>query len=201
MMSTPLLRELDPRAVALDACAALAARIYKMGFVLNPFEVRVLGEKVAPNDTVTTFVPTDADLVDGSDLGLTVQTLAEFAQRGCPAGDWTVPEMAADGLQSVVAALYGGALDFEGATPGILGEGEPETPLEAVLLAAWTRVQIGRGDPVEARQLALLTGETTRTVQRHIAQGELPASSERPARVPAAPAAAYLQDRGVALAS
>lgn len=178
----PSLRDLDPRAVALDACTALVGRLAKMAFMLHP---RALD------------LPRPEELVDGSDLGLTVQTLTAFAQRGCPVGDWVDSEDGADALLTVVSALYGGALDHESATPGILREGEPTTPLETVLLAAWTRVQLGRGEPVEPRQIALLTGETTRTVQFRIADGTLPASGGKPARVPAEAAVGYLRDRGV----
>lgn len=58
-------------------------------------------------------------------------------------------------------------------------------------------MQLGRDEPIEARQIALLTGETLRTVQLRIADGTLPASGGKPARVPAADAVRYLRDRGV----
>jgi hypothetical protein len=181
-MSTPILRDLYPRAVALDACEALVEHMAKSAFVLNPHVVHL---------------PRPSDLVDGSDLGLTVQTLTVFAQRGCPAGDWSDPEVAADGLLSVVSALYGGALDHQYATPGILAEGEPETPIETALLGAWARVQMYRGEPVEARHIAVLASMPLRTVRHHIDVGELPACGPRPAKVPAADAVRYLTTRGL----
>lgn len=176
------IRDLDPAAVALAACSALVEHLGRVGFVLNPHAV---------------LLPSAVELVNGSQLGLTVQSLTEFAQRGTPVGDWVSPEDGADALLEVVSTLYGGALDHHDAHPGILSEGEPETALEAVLLAAWTRVQLGRGESVEARQIATLASQPVRTVQHHIKVGELPASEGRPARVSAENAAAYLSARGV----
>jgi hypothetical protein len=181
-MTTTLLRDLDPRAVALSACEALLAHLGRVTFVLNPHAVPL---------------PQAADLVDGSDLGLTVQTLTTFAQHGTPVGDWATPEEGADALLTVVSALYRPALGGEGEVPGILSEGEPASDLDQVLLGAWTRVQIGRGEPVEARQIACLASCPVRTVRHHIDSGELEATDSRPARVAADRARAYLSARGV----
>jgi hypothetical protein len=177
-----LLRELSPQAVALDACEAVLEHLYRVVFRLNPYVVTL---------------PRSVDLVTGSELGLTVQRLTEYAQRGCPVGDWTDDEMAADGLLSVVHALYGGPLDHHGATPGILSEGEPETSLETVILGAWTRIQLARREPIEARQIAVLASCPTRTVRHHIDVGDLAGGEGRPARVPPGAVRAYLAARGV----
>lgn len=185
---TTILRDLDPRAVAREACAAAVEHLGRVLFVLQP---------AAAGLVVGAGATSPERLVDGSDLGLTVQALTAFAQRGAPVGDWTHAELAADGLLTVVGALYGGALDGEDATPGILSEGEPSSPLEAVLLAAWTRVQFARGEAVDARQLACLASCPTRTVRHHIESGELTAAAGRPARVAPEEARRWLSARGV----
>ena len=178
----PALPEIDPRAVARAACEALVEYIGRVALPLNPALVPV---------------PRPEALVDGSDLGLTVQTLTVFAQRGAPVGDWQDSEDAADALLTVVSALYRPALGGEGEAPSILSQGEPESDLETVLLAAWTRVQLGRGEAVEPRQIACLASCPVRTVQQHVKHGVLPASDTRPARISVEAAREYLSARGV----
>jgi len=177
-----LLRDLDPKGVAREACDAFLSHLGRLTFLLNPLSV---------------MLPSTDSMVDGTDFGLTVQQLAAFAKHGCPAGDWDHPEMGADALLMVVSALYGGALDRPTSLPGILEEGEPSSGLEVVLLASWTRVQISRMESVEPRQIACLGSVPLRTVQHHIAERQLAAEGSRPARVSAEAAVTYLKDRGV----
>lgn len=178
----PALPEIDPRAVARAACEALVEYIGRATFVLNPIVVDL---------------PRVDQLVDGSDLGLTVQTLTAFAQRGAPVGDWHDSEDAADALLTLVSTLYRPAIGGKGDVPSILSQGEPASDLETVLLAAWTRVQLGRGEAVEPRQIACLASCPVRTVQQHVKHGVLPASDTRPARISVEAARQYLFARGV----
>jgi hypothetical protein len=99
-------------------------------------------------------------LVDGSDLGLTLQALVTYARRG-RAWDWTDAEMAADGLQTVCGLLWplSSVLPLDEA-PGALG---------VALRGVWTRVRIGRGHPIAQRHLAELAGVSDGRIRQLVA--------------------------------
>ena len=192
-----LLRDLDPRAVALEACTALLRHVHALRLKITPLEIWI---PVLGPEGSKAARPKEAsaeDLVDGSDFGLTVQTLTAFAQHGAPVGDWATPEEGADAILAIAAALYNSALGAHDTAPGILSEGEPTTDLETVLLAAWTRVQLGRVEAVEPRQIACLGSWPVRTVRQHVEDGELRSLGGRPARIGAEDARRYLAERGV----
>lgn len=137
-----------------------------------------------------------AALVDGSDLGLTLQGLVTFAQTG-RAWDWTSAEMAADGLAEVCGLLWpaSDALPLDDAR-GALG---------TALRATWCRVLLARRLPVAQRHLAELAGVSDGRVRQEITAGVLKrVRAARGARaadrgwITAASARAWLAARGVA---
>ena len=77
--SAPLLSELDPKAVAVKVCRAVVEHVHRISFALMPgVEARLVGE-----DGLS--VEPEA-LSRSTDLGLTVQALTLYAQRGLLSG-------------------------------------------------------------------------------------------------------------------
>jgi len=138
-----------------------------------------------------------ARLVDGSELGLTLQALVVFAQRG-RAWDWGADAtMAGEAVTEVCGLLWplSAALPLDDAR-GDLG---------VALRAVWTRVQLAGGSPVAQRWLADVAGVSDGRVRQEIAAGALKrvraAKGVRSADrgwITAASAKAWLAARGVA---
>lgn len=216
----PLLRDLDPRAVAAEVCDAVADHIGRLGLALSPgAEVHVLGRRaqalaLARVDLETAVragqptaaalaaidearaLPDDAgDLATLSTLGAEAQALVVYAQRGLPVWDWTDHGCAADACLSVMAALcssaggddIGGDLDDETI--------EPSDAIGVVLVAARARIRIDQRTPLDARELAALSGLTAQAVRHLMRAGEIP-STER--TVAAKHARRWLSARGIA---
>lgn len=191
--SIPLLRDLDPRAVAADVVRSVLDHVQRVTFSLAPaVEARLL----AYGADGGARSPQPEDLV-GTDLGMTVTTLVQYAQCGLPAWDWTDSGMASDGALSVMSALYtcagtpevgGGILDRE-------DDVEPDSAIGVVLLATIARIQIDQRADVALRALAVLSGLSLRQVQELAAKGELAKSGR--GVVTAEEATRWLSGRGV----
>lgn len=127
------------------------------------------------------------------------RALTLYAQRGLPVWDWTDSGMAADGLLSVLSALYSRAADadIEHTAIDVVDDLDPSDEIALVLVAAAARIRIDRGEPVTARELGALAGIGAYAVRHHLRSGELRATDERPARVPAEDARRWLAARGV----
>ena len=188
------LADLDPDAVAAAAVRAAIDHLHRVALGLEPaVELRLVA-----GDGSTT-VPDDEVLARGTDLGLTTRALTVYAQRGLPVWDWTHSGMAADGLLSVLSALYGRAADpdLSHTAIDVVDDVDPSDEVGLVLVAAAARIRIGQSAPVTARELGALAGMGAAGVRVYTRSGELPTTNERPARVPADDAARWLAARGI----
>jgi len=216
--AAPLLRDLDPRAVAAEVCDAVLDHIGRLGLALSPgAEVHVRGcramapalARVDPDTAVRAGAPTavalkavddakaladDDDLATLSTLGAEVQALVTYAQRGLPVWDWTDHGCAADACLSVMAALYSSAGGDD--IGGDLDEAdvEPRDAIGVVLVAARARIRLAQRTPLDARELAALSGLTAQAVRHLMRAGELPAVERT---VAAKDARRWLSGRGV----
>lgn len=156
---TPRLADLDPDALAAEVVEAVRQHIARLALGLQPAHTW------------------DERSVEGgvSTLALTTADLTRFAQSGDTA-DWGAPSCARDALVEVCGALYSRAGE-----PGTFGVGEIEevvegadpSPLGLMLRAAWARVQIAEGSPVDTAQVAALAGLNPRAVRQLVDAGEL----------------------------
>lgn len=215
--AAPLLRDLDPRAVAAEVCDAVADHIGRLGFALSPgAEVHVLGRRAqalslarvdletavrAGAPTAEALAAIDAakalpedDVATTSTLGAEVQALVTYAQRGLPVWDWTDHGCAADACLSVMAALYSSAGGDD--IGGDLDEAdvEPRDAMGVVLVAARARIRLAQRTPLDARELAALSGLTAQAARHLMRAGELPAVERT---VAAKDARRWLSGRGV----
>ncbi len=179
------LQSLAPLAVSTEAMERLLRHLSRLAFKLTPtFELRTL--------------PTADELAQGSDLGLTLQTLTLYAQTG-RAWDWEGPEEAVDAIQTVVEALFSGPEgDPVPIAPSQEGMLDANNALHLVLLAAWARAQVGLRQPVTAKALSCLAGVDVHAVDLAIREGELQVEdpAARPRLVVAESARAWLEVRG-----
>ncbi len=110
-----------------------------------------------------------------SSVGHSAALLTEWAQHGSNGEDWT-EGMAWDAVQHVCTALYSRAGE-----PATFGsgpierrlDGDPETAIECVLLAAWCRCSIAQRHEVPIRALAACASLRVQSVRNLAVQGEL----------------------------
>jgi len=189
------LAALEPLAVARDVCRAIVDHMHALGFHLGPsVEVR-LHAPYAPADVPEGADPTVEGLARGSNLGLTVQALVTYAQRGLPVWDWEDDGAVMEAFLTVLPALYSCAGRPWSDAGAIDDEADPEEPIGLVLLGAHARARIAADDPVTARDLGVLAGIDTRHV-RHLAEaGEIKRRSD--GKYSAATARRWLAARAV----
>lgn len=173
------LADVTPLVVAKEVCDLVAEHLGKLAFKMSP--VMELRQGRDP-------------LESGTDLGVTVQDLTRYAQTGD-----SHPDEAWDAAQSVCEALYSQAGVRGFGIGALAGDGEPESGIDAVLLATHCRVQIAADKPVTARSLAVLAGVSKRYVNQLISKGELKATAGTRARggseIPARDALVFLAGR------
>lgn len=202
------LADLDPRTVGRAAARQVLEHLGRLAFKLSPgVTVDVYAPRPRENQLPAHGAVVNQDL-DATDVACTVAALAEYAQRGCseaaPVWDWTSDEMAADAIAETVAMLATDALGTEGGLAEVLlGHADRDAdPLRLVLTAAWGRVQLARGEPLAAPQLAALAGLSPSRVRALRQAGEIPGwTGEGTGRgatpCPAHVARAWLEARGV----
>lgn len=169
----PRLATLDPAAVAREAAELVLHYLHR----LTP--------RIALGAVVTVLEDRPRELtlahVEQGDLALTLRQLTLYAQRG-DLGDWGDPAGALDALQSACEALYA-----QPGVPGTFGlgelgetaagpDGEPDSALAVVLLAAHARWLLSQGEEVSPRELAALAGRSVRQVRHDAAEGYLRAA-------------------------
>lgn len=165
--SAPLLRDLDPEAVAADVCGRVVDHLHSLAMRLTPAMLHLEG--------------LDADRAGaGSDLWFTTRMLTLYAQRGLPVFDWESSGEAADACLDVFSALYSSAGDPHpgGGITEAAEDVEPDDAIGVVLLAAFARIKIDQRGPLVARELAVLSGLALRGVQKLIAAGEIAAKPD-----------------------
>lgn len=155
---TYTLGNLTPGGVALLACERVARHLQSYAIRLAP--------------AADMRCPEPIQLAAGSDFGLTIAQLTDYAQTGVAGGDWKDHEDAADALLRVLPLLYGSACGekiilFDESDHGFL------EAIDVVLLSVWARVQIARGEPVSIKSLALLGGVTKQWIQFQVERGEI----------------------------
>lgn len=180
------LAQLDPLAVAREVCEAVVGHLGRLAFSLSP------AWDCPP-------LPAAERLAEASDLGLTVQALVQYAQRGLPVWDWPDHGCASDACLPVLSALYsqagapdlgGGALDDE--------ELDLDSDVGLVLVAARARIRLDQRGELTPRDLEALSGLSRRSVQRLCDAGEIAATRERgDYTVPADEARRWLSSRRV----
>jgi len=160
--TAPRLRDLTPEVVAEEVCRLVLEHLGK--------QICALGHMLTGDELVGI---TPAEMVTGTDLGLTVRDLVSFAHSG-DCEDWGDYLGALDALQSVCERLFSQA-----GVPGtfevgeIAGVADPETPIGCVLVAATARVSIEQGADVSAKQLGALGGCTSAHLSLLARKGEL----------------------------
>lgn len=192
--ASPLLHELDPTAVAGEVCERILRHLGRLAFVITPTAECV---PVARQADGSSRAATAEDLATGSDIGLTVQALTEYAQKGAPVWDWEDAGMASDGCLSVMSALYtcAGSSGVGGGIADLEDSVEADDEVGVVILAALARIRIDQRKPVALRELAVLSGLSLRQVQHLAKQGEIAAIAD--GRVSASHARAWLSARAV----
>lgn len=164
---------------------------------------RYLGRLAAPLSPGITF-----ERHGDSGVALTVEALAEYAQRGLPVSDWETHGEARDAIQEVLETLYSSPVQASASSGGVgplgedeagaqLGEADLDDPLSLVLVAAWARVQLADGEGLTARQLGALAGLDPKAVQLLAREGELTLVGIRPAQASAEEARRWLGSRGI----
>lgn len=170
--TVPLLRDIDPKATAIEVVTDVMTHISHVAFSLSP---GVDCHLVTRDHDGKRHSPNPADVAASSTLGSEVQALVLYAQRGLPVWDWTDHGCASDACLSVMSALYacagdstigGGDLDDD--------ELEPRDAIGTVLIAARARIRLDQGTPVDARELAVLAGLSTTQVRSLMRSGEIP---------------------------
>lgn len=182
----PRLAGVDAREVAADVVEHVLKHIARQSFGL------------APAVTVGFRTPSRPEMAGGTDLGLTVQSLVAFAQRG-ELGDWPDASCALDALQTVCSALY-----TQAGVPGTFGVGDlneataatdPEDPLGLVLVGAHARAKLLLEQGITPRELGVLAGVTRQHATMIAA--DLGAEGPRPLTIAAEVARRWLRERGV----
>lgn len=180
------LADLAPATVGRAATDLVLARLGRLVAPLSPGVMLHLG-------------PVAGD----TDLGLTVASLAAWAQGG-ELGDWEDHEDAADALLTTTEAIYRAPLAdaWDAAVAAAEAEDGPEDdPVAVTLAAAWSRLRIARGEAVTLAELARLASVTPGLVKQLVVRGELRAaqtgSGPKPSRVDATEARRWLSARGL----
>jgi hypothetical protein len=154
----PRLKDLDPVAVGREVSGQLVEHIWRLMLQLDPVAV-----------------PKPTEL---QSIGLTTALLTRYAQTGRDSEaeeHITSEQLAHDRIQDLCTAMYScagkpGTFD----APDIeLGGGEPETAWQLVIVAAWARTQLARGEGLATRELAALASVSLRQVQELVSRGEL----------------------------
>lgn len=172
----PTLASLTPADVGQEAVDRLLRRAGRLALELQP--------------AATIHLP-DAVSWDGTQIGLTMGDLTEYAQRG---GDH---DEAHEALISVLPALYASASDTGSySVPDLDVLAHDADAVAMVLSAALARVALSRGEPVTAASLATLAGLSVDAVRSLARGGELTPDGGRPARYEAAEALRWLSGRG-----
>lgn len=137
-------------------------------------------------------------------IALTASALCEYAQRGLPVYDWETHGEAEDACAEMVGVLWGRIADAgHGGDVGPLAadeaaeEADLDDPLALVLVAAWARVTLAKGDPLTVRQLAALAGLDPAVVRRMADAGEVALTGQRPRAAEADEARRWLSGRGI----
>lgn len=155
---------LVPNEIARDTVERLLARIHRIR--------EYLGDRDAKPANV-------AQVAARSPIAEQVRLLVDFAQRGGAAG-WSGAEDARAALTEILDAMWepvGARIPpkltkVEGIDDTILDE--QHDMLHLVILAAWCRIQIARGEPVSLRALGALAGRSPRRMQALASDGEIP---------------------------
>lgn len=154
---------LDPATVAVDTVRAVARHLAWSAIRLSPAQLRMVPDLGTASDAE----------VASTDLGLTIQSLTAYAQRGAM-GDWPDVSCVSDAIQSVCEALYVRPLDggtYDGTE--FDRDGDPDTAIGLVLLAAECRRSLSEGEPVTTRGLAALAGLSDSRVRQLVVAGDL----------------------------
>jgi hypothetical protein len=166
-MTSPIrLAELDPTAVAREALSTILDHLADYVVPLMPSgEVRIIG--------------TAEQLAAESTIGPEVSALTLYAQRGLPVWDWETTGEVSDALNGALAALYGSPMGRDSLGPIIAGGeahdvvGDPDSAVDVVILGAWGRWRLDDGEPVHARDLAVLGGITHARMKSLGSAGEI----------------------------
>jgi hypothetical protein len=139
----------------------------------------------------TTVDPPEPDA-----LGPLAEAVTLYARHGLPVSSWTDRSAVADALARLLAALFDPDAHGIG---GFLSPGrEPDDELAIALLAALGRLELDRGQPVTARELAALAGVPTTSIRGYVLRGALrPAGDGEPDSIDPIAARAWLHGRGV----
>ena len=183
----PRLDQLDPLVVAGEACELVLDHVARYAVPLSPgVTLDLRGDMTAERAAASTGI------------GLTVQDLTRYAQRG-ELGDWPDASCAEDALIEVCSALYGCAGE-----PGTFGLGELEgetdieTPIGVVLVAAHGRWRVAMRQAVTVKAVAALASLSVNAIDALIKDGEIRLASEkRPRTIAPKEARRFLGARGV----
>lgn len=177
-----VLRELSGEQVAAEALEGLVKHVGQLAFALAPRLAVIVPSAPMP------------EMVNGTQLGLTLQALTEYAKRGAPVWDWQTDREAEDAYLEVHRALFTRAWD-DGDQDALVADGDmmPTDGVRAVMLAARARIAVAQGGGVRAVELAVLSGLSLRQVYRDLAFGKRGGA----ASVKATVAKKWLTERGV----
>jgi hypothetical protein len=169
------LQDLDPQAVADETVGLVLAHIHSLAFMIGHTEP----------------IPATGT----SSLGYETVELTRYAQQGPPhCNDGGGPS---GYMQTITGALYSAAepsVYSQAKTVFDRREGECETAIETVLLAAAARDAIAQRQRVPIKWLAALAGLGTQYLKNLISRGELEGAS---GEVKAGAAKRWLSGRGV----
>ena len=188
-MATPKLTHalptLDPEIVARTTVHAVTHHLERLAMPLSP-AYRVSARLTDPMHSALT-----------TDIAQTVQQLTRYAQRG-DLGDWADALDVRTAVQDVIAALYSApvhcAQDGDGEDLDVDEiKLDTRSAIGVVLIATLTRLKIGVGEPVTARDLGALAGLSAVSVRALARAGELEIAN---AEIAADEARRWLSARG-----
>jgi len=154
----PRLRDLDPLRVAESVVGAVMGHVSSLLSRLDAgatWSIEISGRRL----------DSYADLARVSTLGREAQALTRWAQTG-EALDWTDSGMAADGLLSVLSALYMRAADGTIDTSELETDAHQTEDYGVVILAAQARIRLCQGTDVPVRELAALASLSPDALRR-----------------------------------
>lgn len=137
-------------------------------------------DNIDPNELATDVRRAVNDHIEQQRISIvslrsTVAALANYAQRGLGATDWSSDDRCENAIVEVAAALYScaGDLGTIGRVAGLPDDLDADDEIGVVLLAASARQSIALGQPVKSKELAALANLNYQRIRELIRAGEL----------------------------
>jgi hypothetical protein len=172
----PILRQIDPQSLGERIATQVLEHIARLSVHLSPGVVVHIDSR---------------DGASASGVALSVADLVAWAKDGVGALE-EIPDL----LLNVASILYARPIDQGTFQVSDLDEVEadPDTEIGVVLVAANARLLLARGQPIDARQLAAVSGGSAVNIRRLIREGEI---GQQDGCVPASSARRWLSERKV----